>query len=71
MASKDGWKLERAAFVPLCEQQEDDEAVESQPTQEKVCLTCCVLVGKVNSTHTCMHVYDACTFATFPTRMSC
>jgi len=36
MAGKDGWKLERAAFVPLCEQQEDDEAVESQPTQEKV-----------------------------------
>ena len=26
----------RSSFVPLCEQQEDDEATESQPTQEKV-----------------------------------
>lgn len=39
-------KSERSAFVPLCEQQEDDEATESQPTQEKVC---CALAGKVNS----------------------
>ena len=27
----------RPTFVPLCEQQEDDAATESQPTQQKVC----------------------------------